>query len=324
MSDRLPLVTTLTLLLAVNAAPALGQSLPVLHSANPVAESRSGLYFQPLVAPRNGWQTAIGLDYSSMIEINLRGNVLDTAYMVDAEMLRLNLHVTRDLDARTFLLGEAWVGGSYDGFLDGFLEWYHGLFGIRYPERDFRARNRFAYFYEFPGGDTVQFEKKGFGLGDVRFGVGRRLGRSGQSVLSVTLPTSTLGEGFGRRTVSVNLLNTVRTSITPRLIYEGSANIGFTPRTGELESIQNNLFVMATSGLRWRTFGGFWSFANLYLHSPYYHDARAEQLEGTDLTIDFGWMIRGKSGHEFRFGMTEDLMPGGPGIDATFRLGYTF
>lgn len=324
MSERSRLAPVLAVMLGAIAAPLAAQSLPLLHSANPVAESRSGLYFQPLVAPRNGWQAAIGLDYSSMIEINLRGNVLDTAYMVDAEVLRLNLNVTRDLDTRTFLLGEAWVGGSYDGFLDGFLEWYHGVFGIRYPERDFRARNRFAYFYEFPGGDTIRFKPHSFGLGDFRLGIGRRLGGGIQSVLSMTLPTSTLGEGFGRHTVSFNLLNTFRASVTPRLIYEGSANVGFTPRSGDLESLQNNLFVMGSSGFRWRTFGGLWSFANLYLHSPYYHDAEAKQLEGTDLTIDFGWVIRSKSGREFRFGMTEDLIPSGPGVDATFRLGYNF
>jgi hypothetical protein len=315
----LALIATLLMAGALEA-----QSLPVLHPANPVAESRSGLYFQPLVTPRRGWNVALGVDYSSMIELNLRSVATDTAYIVDAEMLRVNLNVTKDLDPRTFLLGEAWVGGSYDGVLDGFLEWYHGLFGIRYPERDDRARNRFAYYYENTDGDTVRFRKKGFGLGDLRLGLGRRWGAKAQSVVSVTLPTSTLGDGFGRKTVSVSLLNTFRTPVTPRLLYEGSLNVGYTPKQGELDPIQNSAFLLATSGFRWRTFGGFWSFANLYLHSPYYHDAVANQLDGTDLTIDFGWMIRGKSGREFRFGMTEDLMPGGPGIDATFRLGYNF
>jgi hypothetical protein len=207
--------------------------------------------------------------------------------MVDAEVLRLNLNVERDLDAKTFVLGEAWVGGSYAGFLDGFLEWYHGLFGIRYPERDHRDRNGYAYFYEFPEGDTVRFARKGFGLGDTRLGIGRRFGDKFQSVLSLTLPTSTLGDGYGRQTVSVSLLNTVRAPVTPRLLYEGSLNVGFTPKQGELEPIQRSVFLLATSGFRWRTVGGLWSFANLYLHSPYYHDAVAQQLEGTDLTIDF-------------------------------------
>jgi hypothetical protein len=322
MADRY-LSGALGLLLLI-ASSAFGQSLPVLHSANPVAESRSGLYFQSLVAPGGGWKLAVGLDYSSMIELNLRETALDTAYLVDAELLRVNLNVSKDLNPKTFVLGEMWAGGSYDGFLDGFFEWYHGLFGIRYPERDNRARNRFAYRYQFAGRDTVRFGQKGFGLGDLRLGIGRRLGDKVQSVLSVTLPTSTLGQGFGRNTVSVSLLNTVRAAVTSRLLYEGSLNLGLTPKQGELAPIQRSAFVLATSGFRWRTVGGLWSFANLYLHSPYYHDASANQLDGTDLTIDFGWMIRGKGGTEFRFGMTEDLMPAGPGIDATFRLGYTF
>lgn len=315
-------LVTVTLLAAATMLSA--QSLPVLHSANPVAESRSGLYFQPLVPAGPGWRPAIGLDYSSMVEINFRGTTADTAYLLDAEVLRVNFTASRDLDPNTFVLGEAWVGGSYAGFLDGFLSWYHGIFGIRFPERDDRAKNRFQYRYEFPGGDTVYNHPTSAGIGDLRFGIGRRFGDKAQSVLSVTLPTSTLGDGFARRTVSVSLLNTVRLPVTPRLIYEGSANIGFTPRQGDLSAIQRNLFVLGTSGFRWRTFGGFWSFANLYLHSPYYEAADAFQLERSELTLDFGWMIRGKSGREFRFGMTEDLWPSGPGVDATFRLGYTF
>lgn len=315
------LVLTALLLPATSLA---AQSLPVLHSANPVADSRSGLYFQPVVPAGSGWRPAIGLDYSSMVEINFRVTSADTAYLLDAEVLRLNLNVARDLDPSTFVLGEAWVGGSYNGFLDGFLGWYHGLFGIRYPERDDRAKNRFQYRYEFEGGDTVYYKSRGTGVGDLRLGIGRRFGNKAQSVLSVTFPTNTLGAGFARGTVSVNLLNTVRLPLTPRLWYEGSANVGFTPKHGELSDFQRTFFVMGTSGFRWRTFGGFWSFANLYLHSPYYEGANAFQLTRSDLTIDFGWMIRGKNGREFRFGMTEDLWPSGPGVDATFRLGYTF
>jgi hypothetical protein len=88
--------------------------------------------------------------------------------------------------------------------------------------------------------------------------------------------------------------------------------------------MERQLFVLGTSGFRWRTFGGLWSFGNLYLHSPYYHDTDATQLDRWDLTVDFGWIIRSRSGREFRFGMTEDPWPSGPAIDANFRLGMTF
>lgn len=267
---------------------------------------------------------ATALDYASMAEIGFYGSLADSAYLLDAEVLRLNLNVTHDLGSRYFVSGEAWAGGSYDGFLDGFLTWYHGIFGIRYPERDNRPKNSFGYFYNEADGTTIRFKPKQFGLGDVRLGIGRRLGTNAQSMVSFTLPTSTMGDGFARGVPSFSWINTLRTNATPRLIYEGSASVGFTPTHGPLSAYQNKLMVQGTSGFRWRTFGGFWSFANLYLHSPYYSDTNARQLDRWDFTIDFGWMIRGKSGREFRFGMTEDLWPSGPAVDADFRLGFSW
>jgi Protein of unknown function (DUF3187) len=310
-------------LLLVSGGAATAQSLPLLHPLNPAAEARSGLYFQPYLAPSPHWRVALGVDYASMVELNFRFSLADTAYVLDAETLRLNLSVSRDLGPRTFVTAEAWLGGSYNGFLDGFLNWYHGLFGIHYPERDGRPRNRFDYAYKFPDNRQLRFARHDAYLGDLRFGIGRRNDERSQSVLSLTLPASTAGPGYDRGTISLNLLNTFRVPVTSRLVYEGSANMGYTPKHGELRSMQNQLFVLGTSGIRWRTFGGLWSFGNLYLHSPYYDSsAQAGQLDRWEFTVDFGWIIRGKSGHEFRFGMTEDLQPGGPAIDADFRLGY--
>lgn len=319
----IPLVAGVAALAVASALPA--QSLPLLHPINPAAESRSGLYFQPIIAPSARWRVGVGLDYGSMAEINFRQTIADTAYLLDAEVLRLNLSASRDLGARRFVTAEASLGGSYPGFLDGFLQWYHGLFGIRYPERDDRPRNSFAYQFKFADNTQLRFRARGAYLGDVRIGIGQRHGERGQSVLSLTLPTATGGDGYARGVPSLSLLNTLRVPVTPRLVYEGSANIGYTPRHGPLRAIQNRVFVLGTSGFRWRTTGGLWSFANLYLHSPYYSgDALASQLDRWEMTLDFGWMIRGRSGREFRFGMTEDLQPGGPAVDANFRLGYTW
>lgn len=310
---------------ALTSSGLRAQSLPLLHPINPAAESRSGLYFQPYVPPAPRWHVALGVDYGSMAELNFRFTQADTAYLLDAEALRVNLSATRDIGAGKFVMAEAWFGGSYNGFLDGFLNWYHRLFGIYMPEREDRPKNSFAYQYKFPDTRQLRFGAHGAYLGDVRFGIGRRHNDRAQTVLSLTLPTSTAGPGYDRGTISVNLLNTLRVPITPRLVYEGSANIGYTPRHGPLRSIQRELFVLGTSGFRWRTVGRLWSFGNLYLHSPYYtSQTEAGQLQRIELTLDFGWIIRSKSGREFRFGMTEDLQPGGPAVDANFRLGYSW
>ena len=301
------------------------QSLPLIHSINPVAEARSGLYFQPLVPRSPHWRLALGVDYASMTEVNLGFAPTDTAYLLDAEVYRLSLSGVRDLGPRTFVMAELSLGGATAGALDEFLNWYHGLLGIVYPERETRGLNQFGYRYQFPDGRTVRFSSRSGYLGDLRVGLGVRHGTWGQAVLSVTLPTATGGDGYARGVPSANLLNTIRIPVSPGLIYEGSLNLGYTPKHGVLSSVEDEAFVLVTSGVRWRTVGRLWSFGNLYWHSPYYQSAaQAGQLDHWELTVDFGWIIRGRSGREFRFGMAEDLQPGGPAVDANFRLGYAW
>lgn len=313
------------LLCAVLAPTALpAQSLPEFHPVNPVAEARSGLYFQPFVSPGMRWRFGAAFDYGSMVELGFRTSPADTSLLLDAEALRLNLTVTRNLDTRHFVTAQGWVGGSYGGFLDGFLNWYHGIIGIPFPERQGRPHDSFAYRYKTTTGQLLQFRREPFYAGDLRFGIGQRHGAQAQSVLSLTLPTSTAGAGYARGTVSVNLLNTFRATATPRLLLEGSANVGYTPRHGVLSPIQQRMFFLGTGGFQWRTVGRLWSFANVYLHSPYYQGAQLRELDNWELDVDFGWIVRMKNGREFRFGMTEDPLLSGPAIDAIFRLGYTW
>jgi len=61
----------LCLLLLATPAIGLAQGLPSFAPLNPVASSRSGVYFQSLrdPAPRQ-WSTSITLDYASIIEYN--------------------------------------------------------------------------------------------------------------------------------------------------------------------------------------------------------------------------------------------------------------
>lgn len=312
------------LLAAAPCASLTGQSLPIHHSLNLAAEARSGLYFQPYVPARAGWRFQVAVDYASMVEYGLGLSLADTSYMLDTEALRLNLSASRNLGNRGFLLLEGYFGGTYNGFLDGALDWYHGIFGIYYPEREARRHNDYGYRYRRPDGQLLRFRRRGAYLGDVRVGVGLRHSPKAQSVLSLTLPTNTAGDGYARGQPSISLLNTVRAPVTPRLIYEGSLNLGVTPSDGPLRDVQERVFLLATSGARWRTIGAVWSFANLYLHSPYYSRADARQLDRWDLTIDFGWIVRSRGGREFRFGMSEDLWPSGPAIDANFRVGYSW
>jgi hypothetical protein len=112
--------------------------------------------------------------------------------------------------------------------------------------------------------------------------------------------------------------------LTPRLTYEGSLGVGVTPVHGGLADLQNSAMVAVSSGLRHRIWGNQSIFGNLFYHSPYYHDTTLPALDGRELSLDFGWILQTRGGGEWRVGLTEDLEPGGPGVDLVFRVGRTF
>jgi hypothetical protein len=287
-----------------------------------MTSSRSELYFQPFREPVPGrWTAKVAVDYASTIEYNR----LTTAdYVLDSEIMRSSLELGRDFDQRMFASFAVSLGGAYAGFMDGFLNWYHRLLGIRVTERDHRPRNQFLYTITTPSGPALIRSSDNLFIGDLRAGLGFRYGPGIQSVVSLTLPTSTAPAGYGRGVVSLGLLNTVRASLNHRLVFEGSVGAGFTPTHGDLAEYQRELFATVSSGLRLRLWGRQSIYGNLFYHSPYYHDTTLPALDRRELSLDFGWILGGNKGSEWRLGMTEDLEPAGPGVDLVIRLGRKF
>ena len=303
--------------------PAVAQSLPEYAPINPVAQSRSGVYFQPYREPRPGHLSFdIRLDYGSAIEYNLPSP--RPSYLLDGEFLRLEVAAARDLNQRLFVFGTLGVGGAYAGFLDGFLNWYHRLLGLELPERTSRPNDSFAYQLALDNGLTAARSPSDLFLNDLRLGAGYRPTPWYQGVLTVTLPTSTAPEGYGRGTISVSALNTMHARVSSRLVFEGALGLGWTPTHGDLSPYQETVFASLTSGLRFRFWGRQSLFATVFYHSPYYHETLLPALDRRELSLDFGWLLATKGGSEWKIGMTEDLEPSGPAIDIVFRFGASF
>jgi Protein of unknown function (DUF3187) len=316
-----PIVLALSLLLFAPAV-ILAQGLPTYRPINPVAASRSGLGFEAFRAPVPGrWQVDLGLEYASTIEFNQSD---DAVYYLDSELFRTRAKVYRDLSRSAFLLAEAELLGAYGGVLDGFLEWYHDLLGIRIPERERRPKNHFLFTADLAGHAAVQRRPGDLFLGDLRLGAGFRVHPRVQTVFALTLPTNSGPPGYGRDVVSASLLNTLSIPLASRLLLEGGLSGGYTPATGWLRSLQRELFGAANAGLRWRFWGRQSLYGNLFLHTPYYHDTGATALDQRDLSLDFGWILAGDDGRELRIGMTEDLEPKGPAVDLVFRMAALF
>jgi hypothetical protein len=294
-----------------------GQGLPPYAPINPVAASRSGLVSQPYVDPGRKWRLTILTDYSSIIEYVAAPPV---SYVLDAEVLRLQLSVARNV-GKGFLLADVSLNGAYNGFLDGFLDWYHDLLGVHLEARELRPTNQFAYDLELAGGRSYHYGRSSGFLGDLRVGGGLRHSTHWQSAMSLTLPTGKGPAGFRRGTLSVNATTTLRSTPGKPFIYEGTLSAGYTPTRGDLKDLQHSTFLMVTQGLRLRIAGPLHAYGNLIYHSADYEDTGVKALDRRELSADFGGMLRFKRGPEWIFGLTEDLEPSGPAVDVTFRLG---
>ncbi|MBA3497879.1 MAG: hypothetical protein H0T86_12305 [Gemmatimonadales bacterium] len=297
------------------------QGLPAYAPINPAADSRTPLGFEPYRSARpRRWRVGLGLDYASAIEHAVEPGA---SYDLDAEILRLRFGVVRDLGPAGFVELEGGIGGGYAGFLDRAIDWYHGLLGVTVEERERRPRGDFLYRIDLPDGRAVERRPRDLFLGDLRLAAGVRHTRHLQTVAALVLPVSTAQEGYGRDAVALGLITTIRLPLAEPLIYEGSLGLGYSPTRGDLARYQRTAFVSGSSGLRWRVWGRQSIYANLFVHSPYYHDTTLRSLDRQELSLDFGWILASRSGQEWRVGLTEDLEPGGPGIDLVFRLGVT-
>lgn len=297
-------------------APA--QDLPPYVPVNPVLAGRSPLHAQPIIPAGGGWQVRTVLDYTNAIEAETARDRRE--YLLDAELLQLDLWVQRDLSPRAFVLLNLPLRGGYDGAFDGFLNWYHDLIGLPVPARNRRPEDTFAWELPLPD-RTVVRERPGTFLGDLRVGGGYRVGRV-QLLGTLTLPTTTAGEGWGRDAVGAAVHATAAMLRTPRVVLDAGLAAGYTPATGELAAYQRTTFVSAMGAFRWRFWGQQALFATVFTQSANWQGTGFDAMEGPEVTIDFGGLVKlGKRWPELQLGVTEDLYPRGPGVDVGAKIG---
>ncbi len=299
------------------AGPLAGQGLPPYLSINPVLTSRSGLYFQPYVDPAPRWQFRIQTDYASTAELSERPQA---RFILDSELLRVDGTLVRNV-GRGFVGATASFVGSYNGFLDGFLDWYHHLTGLHVLARESLPKNQFDYNILLPDGRTLVRAPTSGALGDLRLIGGLRHTRHWQTMVAVTLPLASTPNGYNRGVVSASAITTVRTPIGNRFAYEGSLGLGYTPRHGDLADFQLTFFQSLSSGFRYRFSGRQAAFINLFYQSANYEATTLPAMDQREVTLDYGFLLKARKGPEWFLGMTEDLEPKGPAIDLSFRIG---
>ena len=316
-------IAPLLALLLLSAAPLGAQSLPFHRPLNPLARSRTGLAAQPYVPfSPFGDRLSFSVEYGNAIDYELPEGA-PLIYLLDAELMRTSVGYTRDLGARAFLALQVDAIGAYDGFADGFFDWYHDIIGYDQPEREARPTNTYDAEIALPDGTRLSIERRSLALGDVRGAIGYRHNLTQQTTFGLALPAGLALPGSGR-TVAVSAVHTLRLELTPDIVFEGSIGAGAAPRQGPLADYQRTAFLSGSTGLRIRLWGGQSIYGYFFGHSPYYRGTQLPSLDSREVTGDFGWIMRDRQGREWRVGFSEDLSPGDAGIDLILKISRTY
>lgn len=308
-------------LFSLLASPVLaaGQGLPAYRPINPLTSSRTPLGFVPLQAPGPGWSGDLAVDYASLIESSTRD---PASVLLDAEVLRMTLQMRLSIGTHGFLELAGAVSAAQAGFLDGPVNWYHGLVGFNEATRRDRPNNEFAYQLTLPDRSTIQREASGMQLTELRFTGGLRHTEHWQTVARIFVPTGGGEAAYGHTTIATAVVTTVRSSIIgDRLTLEGSAGVGFTPASGDLAEWQRSWMASASAGAKLRFWGQQSIYANVLFHSAVYQGTTVPALDREDVSLDFGFLFRPGNGPEIVAGIVEDLYAFGPAVDLVLRLG---
>jgi hypothetical protein len=301
--------------------PASGQDLPPYVPANPILASRSALYAQPFVSASTGFQWRFVADYYNAVEVSQSPGLSPRQYIFDAEVLQGDLWMTRDLSRQVFVLADVPLRGAYNGFLDGFLNWYHHLLGLSVPARNQLPENVFQWSFVLPG-STINRPVPGTFIGDLRTGVGIRIGHA-QLVASVTLPSGTISqEGWTRHVVGTSVALTGDLVRSTRIVLDASASGGYTPTQGQLSPYQRSAFASGLVSGRWRFAGQQAIYSTVWFQSSNWKNTGFDSVDDPEVSMDFGFLLHiSRHSPELQLGMTQDLLPKGPAMDVGLTVG---
>lgn len=322
---------------AVAAIAALGLLLPVRVGAqagtgtariwesparyealNPMMVARTGLFVPARATPTSEWRLAASVEYGSVVERNL---AFPDHYLLDAELLRVQLRARRGLGRSATLELEGGVVGATAGFGDAFFERYHELIQWVMEERDARPHNAFGdRLYLVRARVDRTGEPRLVLPADLRATVSLAHDGGAQSVFSLTVPTTPSASRFSRGVATASFVEQLHARFGRRVTLTASGGLGWTPRTGELRALQRTFAGMASGGAVVRIADAHAAYATLLYHTAPYRETRFPELDLAEISVDFGYRWRSASGRQWRFGLSEDTRRRDPGIDLILKV----
>jgi hypothetical protein len=273
-------------------------------------------------SPRCGDSVGALFTYSSTYLVDASP---EWAFGIDTETLLTELSA-RKLLGRSMEVGLSVPLISHtDGFLDGFLEAYHGAFGFRDYGRSERPTNEFLFSVLRGGDEVMRGRAGGVALGDLRVGLKKALYARDPYVSLygfLSIPTGEPERGFGSGAFSGGGAVLLEKAISGRLT--GYLNAGYV-LAGDLEAEEEvplRDYPYGGVGLEWMYSEGLLLNAQFFIQGSPLEKTGAVGVDRVPAILSFGGRYVFGGGSEIEFSLSEDpttsLAP-----DFMLTVGYT-
>jgi len=260
------------------------------------------------------------VELNEIIANNFTGMPLgNEMLMFDGESYRTTLMfahgVTHDAELGIELPYVAIRGGYLDGFVDSF----HELFGFSDGGRNEVPHNRLQYFYSRNGTTLLDLTEPASGVGDIRL-TGAWQWQPAQPANHhavalrglLKLPTGDPDTLLGSGGTDVAIWASVACNpavCTDGLQWYGGLGGLYVGNGDVLPDMQRHLVGFASGGLGWSVLADLILKAQLDAHTPFYRDSEFGQLAGSAAQLLLGFTWKFGAGRALDFAISEDIIP---------------
>jgi hypothetical protein len=275
-----------------------------------------------LIGIPNRWPD--GTDHSAELSWNTSNHAMlevsgDEYLMLDGETQTLSARIQKNFSPRVQLgIDIPWLQHS-GGYLDSFIDGWHGLFGLPEGIRPKTPDDDLTYVYENDGVQVLQMNERQSGLGDIQFAMGLDLGAIGNSessslpsripwklTFNIKVPTGDVEKLTGSGSVDLAAGVGLRSPGGSRLDWWLDMGLAWPGDVDILSLDASGQIYYYNAAVAWRALANFDLLLQLAGNTALYQ-ANVTMLGEPALQLGIGAMWHVSDKYAMRFGFFEDL-----------------
>lgn len=252
----------------------------------------------------------------------------DGNYTLDAETFELRLHFDHSLAERFAMHAELPWRRVSGGSLDGFIDDWHGVFGLPGGSRRRLPEDQLLIEFERDGATLLSIDESTSGIGDIPLAVGYQLHATDRGALSTWLtvkaPTGSADDLTGSGAVDVAATLAGQMQLHERWQLFGQASVAWLGEGDLLPELQESFAWTLMGCLTWDAWRALGLTAQVEANSRLYDGIQSE-LDGDAIVLTLGGTWQTEGGWRYDVGVSEDLQAGAsPDIVFVFAVARAY